>query len=181
MCAEESLCLLRMSSLAAAADVGVDEGDEIEEERSEYCHENDDERTIKILSIYITDKKLGVAYYDELTNSLKGDGYDIATVDMEGILSSLKFSCDPTIILIQPRVVTNQPLLDVVTSAWDGTPEVYPFHTMKNSFWNYENSIRLMCSKLIVKQDSSRYQSIESLSYQVTHSFSIFSLNNSSS
>jgi hypothetical protein len=141
--------------------------EEDEEEVNKNEFENDEDQTIKILSIYVTEKRLGVAFYDELTNSLKADGYDIASVDMEGILSALKFSCDPTIILIQPRVVTNKPLLDIVTSAWDGTPEVYTFHTMKNSYWNYENSIRLMCSKLIVKQESTRNQSIESLSYQV--------------
>jgi hypothetical protein len=129
--------------------------------------QEEDDKTVKILSIYLTEKRLGVSYYDELTNSLKSDGYDLSLDEMEGILSSLKYSYEPTILLVQPRVVTNKPLLDLVTSGWDGTPEIYSFHIIKNTFWSYENSLRLMCSKLIIKQESLHGQAIDSLSYQV--------------
>jgi hypothetical protein len=129
--------------------------------------ESEVDKTVKILSIYLTEKKLGLSYYDELTNSLKSDGYDLSLDEMEGILSSLKYSYEPTILLVQPRVVTNKPLLDLVTSGWDGTPEIYSFHVIKNTFWNYENSLRFMCSKLMIKQETPLNQSVESLSYQV--------------
>ena len=122
----------------------------------------------RILAVYITDKHIGLACYDELTNSLRADGFDTSAQDVEAMLTSVKMVCQPTLILVHPRIVVNTPMLELVTCGWDGVPDNYPYQALKSSHWNLDTALELMCTKLSVRNSTalSRAEDIESLSYQ---------------
>jgi hypothetical protein len=126
----------------------------------------DDSEVVKILVVSIVDKQLGLACYDELTNTIRADGFDTTSDDIEAMLVSAKLICQPTLVLVHPRVVVNTPLLEMVTCGWDGVPGHYPYQAMKSSHWNFNTALELMCTKFFVRDKDHRTFDLDSLSYQ---------------
>lgn len=138
-------------------------------------NEDDGSVACKVLALCVVQKGVGVAFYDELTNSIRADSFQTCPEELEGMLATVKMICEPTLILIQPHVIVNKSLLDVISSGWDGVPDRYLYQTIKTMHWNLNNSLESMCTKLFVKSNRNHSRIIESLTYQVFSNFS-FSL-----
>lgn len=134
------------------------------EDASDYNGE--DSVVAKILAVSILDKKLGLACYDELTNTFRTDGFDTTSDDIEAMLVSAKLICQPTLILVHPGVVVNTPLLEMITCGCDGTPNQYPYQAMKSPHWTFDTALELMCTKFFVRDKDHHTFNVESLSYQ---------------
>lgn len=119
---------------------------EIEEEGDSFA----DETTV-LFAICQSGNRLGFACFNESMNSIFADSVGVAPEDLEDTLCKLKIACSPTLFLVHPTVVSNQPLLEIILSSIDGVPHHYCYKSLKSSCWNSDNAWDLLCNKLIVK------------------------------
>lgn len=79
---------------------------------------------------------LGLACYEEVSNSICCDALHVPIEDVEQTVMNIKVSLRPTMFLLHPKLLANKPLLDMVLSGIDGSPEAYRFKVLKSSAWN---------------------------------------------
>ena len=99
-------------------------------------------------------KRLGVACYDELENSLVADGMDISSDEMESVLNSIKVACNPTLFLLHSQIVANKPFLDLLLADLEGNPDHYRFKVLRSASWNAESSLESICKKLKINESA---------------------------
>jgi DNA mismatch repair protein MSH5 len=66
-------------------------------------------------------------------------------------LKNIKISLSPTLLLLNPKIISNKSLLELVVSSQDGTPDFYRFKAIKTSNWNANNALEIIHNNLVVK------------------------------
>ena len=127
--------------------------------------ENDVGEHSSIVSIFWKDneKKLGVAWYDEITNEVRVEAVGCSLEDIDDTFENIKSITNPTLFLLHPRFIANQQILDLLVMRdeayddgdGDGDARItspYKYVAVKSSAWNSDTALDLACSKLIVKE-----------------------------
>jgi hypothetical protein len=74
-----------------------------------------------IVSICYINKVLGFACFEEVLGRLTVDALPCSD-DIDGLLTTIKASYNPTLFLVHPAIVSNKPLLDLLLTGLDGSP-----------------------------------------------------------
>jgi DNA mismatch repair ATPase MutS len=104
-----------------------------------------------IVALCYNNREIGIACFDELTNSILCDTCSVSNDDMEDTLYNLKVALQPTLFLLHPKVITNKSLLELVLCGVDGTSNFYRFKTIKSSAWQSQKSQHVINECLVVK------------------------------
>ena len=116
--------------------------------------ENIEYTTNSLVAICYSNKYLGVACFQEITDTIKVASLSVSVNDMDETLNTIKQEFTPTLFLVHPSIVQNKPLLDLLTTnEADGTPDYYRFKTMKSSNWNEKKSLEIICQNLKLRGD----------------------------
>lgn len=121
-----------------------------------------------LLSVCLINKLLGIACYDELSNTIYSGAIGISADDVEFIFSNIKLMYGPTLFLVHPKVASNKSLLDLILAAIDGTENFYKFKVLKSSHWNETTALGTICNNLVIRapsnanQGSNTFQSVAS-------------------
>jgi hypothetical protein len=115
--------------------------------------EQNDEKSL--VAICYSNKVIGVACFMEISNTIYADCINVSTDDIENVLYHIKTICSPTLFLIHPQILSNKPLLDMLTSGSDGMKDFHKFKPMKSSSWNPEHAFEIICNKLCLAKHSS--------------------------
>ena len=117
-----------------------------------------------LIALCYTNKRLGVACFEELIDTISVSIVNVSANDMDETLTNLKCRFKPTLFLISPKIVANKPLLDLVLSnEGDGSPDYYRFQALKSSDWNEKKSLELIRKSLSLKGDRHNQHRINSL------------------
>lgn len=107
---------------------------------------------VKVLTaVCLNNKVLGVASYNELTNTIVAGAIGVSTEDTDFIFNNLKTMYSPTLFLIHPKVASNKSLLDLMLTGLDGSADFYRFKVLKSSQWNENTALATICNCLIIK------------------------------
>lgn len=110
------------------------------------------EQASVIVALCLTNHKLGVACYDEISNSILADTFHFPEGDYEDILIQLKVNADPTLFVLHPTIITNKELLALILQGTDGSPECYRYKTLKTSMWNEKTNMALIHNCLSIRK-----------------------------
>lgn len=150
-------------------------------------NEHDDAQAI--MALCQIGKVLGVACYDELSNTILVDAVNAnpgctffnkrlafftllrftTSDDMEEIIFTLKETLHPSLLLLHPKIISNKSLFDLILSGPGNLPDYYKFKAMKSSMWNSNTAIELIHKSLVIKDiegkenDTTSFQKICSL------------------
>ena len=124
------------------------------------------EKVQSLTALCFTNKQLGVACYEEISNTILCDTINVAVEDLEETLTNIKISLNPTLFVLHPKIISNKSLLELILSGVDGTPEEYRFKVLKSSVWNDKNCVQTIHNCLVIKgthgqdRNESSYQQI---------------------
>ena len=83
-------------------------------------------------------------------------------------LNNIKINFSPTLFLLNPKIISNQELFNLIVSSKDGIPDFYRHKVLKSSSWNHNVAIEMIHRNLVVKDGNTLnhhnvYQRISSL------------------
>ena len=105
-----------------------------------------------ILALCFSDATLGVAAYDESRNAIFTEAFAANKDDVEACLTAIKLALNPTLLLIHPRIVSNQEFLEICRSDPHNRDNlIYSYASLKSSQWAVESCRNLVASKLFLK------------------------------
>ena len=98
--------------------------------------ETDNDCSKVIAAVCYVNKTIGIACYDELSNTIFADSIPACFEDMEDVLAKIKLATSPTLFLIHPTILSNVSLLDLLVCGIDNVPNTY----------RLDNVIRQLCA-----------------------------------
>ena len=108
-----------------------------------------------IVAVCYTNKTLGLAAFDEVTNVIHAEGIGVGLEDVEAVFEKLKTLMRPSMFIVHPLFVANQGLLDLLVSGGDdGSAQPYSYTVSKSTTWNAQAALELMCTKLLIRGGS---------------------------
>ena len=107
------------------------------------------------ISLFLADNKLGVCCFDEATAVLYCDSISINKETMRDTLETIKLTCNPSMFLLPPRIISNQNLLDLIILD-EGRNCNYLYQSLKTSSWNDAKGIALLSTKVKIRGEVQR-------------------------
>jgi hypothetical protein len=119
---------------------------------------NEEIQAQAIVALYYSNNVIGVACYNELTNSVSTDSLPVSIEDFESILTNIKLEFSPTLFLLHSKIVAHRQLLDIVLtkSASSDQTQVddYAFQVPKSSAWHVDTARNLIQTTVVIKGTS---------------------------
>lgn len=103
-----------------------------------------------VLAIYYSKGTLGIAGYDEASNKLQVDSVQTSMEDIEETVTVIKLECEPTMLILHPKIMANKELFDLLLCGTNGSPEYYKFTSLKSSSWSVEKANELLSTKVFI-------------------------------
>jgi hypothetical protein len=109
-----------------------------------------------IIAVCYTNKTLGLAAFDEVSNVIHAEGIGVGLEDVEAVFDKLKVLMNPSMFVVHPLFVANQGLLDLLVGGGDdGVAPPYSYTVSKSTTWNAQAALELMCTKLLIRRGGS--------------------------
>lgn len=131
--------------------------DEVNDFGEELCLDS-----LSVISICYSNKKIGIAHFNQLNNEIQTDCVQVSLDDTAEVLENIKIHTNPTLILVHPSIVQNTPFLQLLISknridneeyenAGDQeAADVYRYLSLKTSCWNANNAMSFICTSLLI-------------------------------
>lgn len=120
-----------------------------------------------IVALVYSKSKLGIAWYDELSNAVMVDGITTSPDDFEDTVTKIKAQCSPTFFLLHPSIVAHHQLLEIITSSYNSNGMLnsshYSYQLSKSTTWQPDLARHILQTKLHVR---GRYSPTKGSSYE---------------
>lgn len=107
-----------------------------------------------LMAICHINRKLAIACYDELTNTIMASVYELSHDEAESIIISIKASIEPTLMLLHPNIISNAALLSLILKGLDGSEHFYRYKALKTSSWQESKSHQVIFHSLTLRSKS---------------------------
>lgn len=126
----------------------------------------EEDRTQALVTLYMNNKQLGIACYEELTNIIYAGTLNMSMEHIEETIITIKRLLKPTIFLLHPKIIANQSLFELILSGLDGTQNYYRYKVIKTATWIDKSCQYLIHNCLQIRRlhkSNTSYQYISSI------------------
>lgn len=113
---------------------------------------HDENSAVVLMALCHINRKLAVACYDELSNTIMASVYDFSTDEIETTIQSLKQSIEPTLFLLHPNIISNSSLMSLVLRSLDGAENHYRYKALKSSSWQEAKTNQVIYHGLAIRK-----------------------------
>ena len=106
----------------------------------------------RLCALFYRSKHLGVATFDEFTNSVAVEGLPVSEYEFDEILTQVKSIVSPTLFIVHPSMAARKELMDHITLGLCKEENFYTAKTTKSSTWNTSSAIQIICDHLYVRE-----------------------------
>jgi hypothetical protein len=106
-----------------------------------------------IMALSYVNNEIGVAIYEEISNTIYAEMLKTTMEDLEFNISNLKITFEPTLLLLHPAILSNSSLLELILIGVDGTSNAFQFKTLRSTSWNEKITTPNIYSSILFLQD----------------------------
>jgi hypothetical protein len=121
-----------------------------------------------VIALSISSTSMGMAWYDELSNSILVDNIPLTADDLDDSFNLIKHDCKPTLFALHSKIVANKQLMGLILTkegnddtSNDDEKHMYDFIVPKASSWRADTAMEMICSKLMLRDSMKAMASYE--------------------
>jgi len=122
----------------------------------------EDGLSVSLIAISFSNQKLGIACYEEISNTMYCDTIPASVDEMEETIVNLKQLLKPTLFLLHPNILSNKSLLELILSGVDGSPDAYRYRVLRSTAWKDNACQQLIHNCLVIRGKATGLSSVAS-------------------
>jgi DNA mismatch repair ATPase MutS len=134
-----------------------------DDEMREIAGEANETVPIVIMAFSYSHGVLGLACYDETRNCIMANSYELSTLDAEIVLTTIKLTLSPSLVLLHPNILANATLLSIILTGTNGEENYYSYKALKSTSWQVTNAIRIIYESLSIRRKTRGSSCIEGI------------------
>jgi hypothetical protein len=122
----------------------------------------EDGLSVSLIAISFSNHKLGIACYEEISNTMYCDTIPASVEEMEETIVNLKQLLKPTLFLLHPNILSNKSLLELILSGVDGSADAYRYRVLRSAAWKDNACQQLIHNCLVIRGKATGLSSVAS-------------------